>query len=183
MSCLMRASFFVVMLISIPARANFLGGDDFNDNSVDPAKWGPDNTFQATISEQNGRVEFQSPASNADIAHRPWRLNFGSYNSNWSVLVDYSNTALASNGNRDVVGLQVYNSAMNGDSIAFHSLRSLNQLCQSCYGDDIRLLIGSRIFNWVAAVGFRRRDESNHSQLRRRQQQRTKLGHVFVVRH
>src|ERR1700749_4264245 len=122
-----RAPLLLVALLAIPARGNFAGSDDFNDNSTDASKWGPGYTFQATVTEQNGRVEFLSPASYADIAHQAWLSNFDSYNSNWSVLIDYSNTPPQPGFGRDGVGLQIYNAANTADSVEFESYRYLNQ--------------------------------------------------------
>jgi hypothetical protein len=73
-------------------RAQFNGSDDFNDNSKDPARWGPDFTTGSVglLTETNGRLEFTTsgvPASSTLVA-RPWVLNFGSYNQNWEVHID-----------------------------------------------------------------------------------------------
>jgi hypothetical protein len=88
-----RVSLFAAILLACPsgvALANFSGGDDFNDNSKDGAKWGNDvfgTTGTALLTETNGRL--QLTASGTDpFAYRPWIANTGSYTANWSVQMD-----------------------------------------------------------------------------------------------
>ncbi len=81
----------VAMLLQSTGQANFGGSDNFNDNSEDLTKWNTDSGFgtpAGVLTETNGRLEFTSSGT-ADIYQaRPWKLNFGSYVSNWDVQLD-----------------------------------------------------------------------------------------------
>jgi hypothetical protein len=76
-----------------PAHANFFGSDDFNDNTVDPSKWGSDFSYGGgVLTETNSRLEYTVPTvadppgwSGVD---RPWILNHGSYVEGWAVQLD-----------------------------------------------------------------------------------------------
>jgi len=67
-------------------------GDDFDDNTKDPAKWGDDvyfSTTNITLQEVNGRVEVLKTAGlDATGVFRPWEESVGSYTQSWETAVD-----------------------------------------------------------------------------------------------
>ena len=82
----------MVASLTAECRADFNGTDDFNDNSTDPALWGPDLVAGGQLTEVNGRLEYTTigvPTGNP-VAVRPWILNFGSYTQNWEIQMDVS---------------------------------------------------------------------------------------------
>jgi hypothetical protein len=69
-------------------------GDDFNDNSKDPERWGMDNTFQGsgTIVETGGRLEFRSTqATGFHYSSRPWIASYMPYSEDWEASLDTTN--------------------------------------------------------------------------------------------
>jgi hypothetical protein len=74
------------------AQCGASGSDDFNDNTVDAAKWGADIYYlpsRSQLSETNGRLEYTAPGVLASsVAYRPWELTYGSYLSDWETQVD-----------------------------------------------------------------------------------------------
>ena len=71
--------------------ANFSGGDDFNDNSMDAGKWGIHHQDSGTaINEVNGRFEFSSPAGPYSDRSSAWEWisNGGSYTQDWTIVYD-----------------------------------------------------------------------------------------------
>ena len=82
----------MVATLTAECRADFNGTDDFNDNSTNPALWGPDLIAGGQLTEANGRLEYTTigiPTGNP-VAVRPWILNFGSYTQNWEIQIDVS---------------------------------------------------------------------------------------------
>lgn len=79
-----------LMLGAGSAWAGFVGQDDFNDNLVDPSKWGTDTQVDVgAFNETNGRLEYTASGQTAfSGARRPWVLNAGSYTQSWSVQLD-----------------------------------------------------------------------------------------------
>jgi len=101
------------------AQANFSGSDDFDDNSVDGAKWGTDFVVSATVahgvlSEANQRLEFTNDEGADTGVLRPWILNSGSYVEDWEVRTDVHlgqiDLPVISGGTHLDVGLYVYKS-------------------------------------------------------------------------
>jgi formylglycine-generating enzyme required for sulfatase activity len=81
------------MYTNTQAAANFSGSDDFNDNSVDSAKWGTDFVDpvvppHGVLREINQRLEFSNDAGIDTFTFRPWLLNSGSYVEDWEVRTD-----------------------------------------------------------------------------------------------
>ena len=74
------------------AQCGASGSDDFNDNSVDAAKWGADIYYlpsKAQLTEGNGRLEYTAPGVlSSSLAFRPWKLTYGSCLSDWDTQVD-----------------------------------------------------------------------------------------------
>ncbi len=114
------ALFFV---IAVPgAFAQLDGEDNFNDNSLDPAKWvTPDTIFgNGLLSETNQRLHYlTSGAAGAggDYATRQWQANYGRFTDDWEVQLDVTLPALALDQEDEVeIGLGVGNAADMGDS-------------------------------------------------------------------
>jgi hypothetical protein len=85
------ASSLSFLLTAPMARAD--GSDDFNDNSKDPAKWGPDSVVgQGVLSETAGVLRYTSSSGTTeDSANRLWKARFP-YNTDWAVQVDFRNS-------------------------------------------------------------------------------------------
>ena len=87
----MRTALITSLLFSfaLAARAATTVGDNFNDNSKDPTKWGTDTISVGRFSEQDGQLEFwveptiSTPLTGA--SSRPWILNQLPYDLDWSV--------------------------------------------------------------------------------------------------
>jgi hypothetical protein len=76
---------------TVRAQVQFPGTDDFNDNSKDPARWGPDYYFapvHAQLTETNSRLEYTSVGTDGQQASRPWIQSYPSYQRDWEVQVD-----------------------------------------------------------------------------------------------
>src|ERR1044071_3871848 len=91
----------VTGILANACQAQLNGRDDFNDNSKDPSRWGPDvpvpgNGCGGLLTETNGRLEF-TKSSDCDraLVLRPWILNFGSYTQDWEMQMDVSVPQLA----------------------------------------------------------------------------------------
>ena len=81
--------------INLSARVVAINGDDFNDNSKNNSKWGSDITFGTggTLAETNSRLEYTSNTASGDHGiYRPWILNQATYNSDWELIMDVSNS-------------------------------------------------------------------------------------------
>lgn len=80
-----------LLFASANSRANFSGSDDFNDNSQDLAKWGAEfgyGTPTGVLTETSGRLEFTSVGTGSTYQGRSWKLNLGSYTSDWDIQLD-----------------------------------------------------------------------------------------------
>ena len=94
--------------------ANFLGGDRFDDNVVNPAAWDSDivNGGSGVLTEINQRLEYTELTGNSidNSATRPWILNNGCYTANWEARLDVhlSNATLPNNGDERRIGLLIY---------------------------------------------------------------------------
>jgi hypothetical protein len=85
----LQLSTALALLSAASLRADFIGSDNFNDNSKDPTKWGADIVLSTGLqTETNGRLEYTQSASGFDISQRPWILNSGSYVDSWAVQMD-----------------------------------------------------------------------------------------------
>lgn len=67
--------------------------DDFNDNSKNTAKWGPDIEYLpgGTLTESSQRLNYSSNSMEGTQA-RPWILNPPRYDRDWEVVVDLAGT-------------------------------------------------------------------------------------------
>ena len=99
---------------TVPAQAQFPGTDDFNDNSEDPARWGPDFYYlpvHAQLTETNRRLEYTSIGTDGQQASRPWIQSYPSYQRDWEAQVDagVGSIALPANQSHVEFGLAVAN--------------------------------------------------------------------------
>jgi subtilase family serine protease len=71
-------------------------GDDFNDNSKDPAKWGGDEVDgKGVMTEINQRLEYTTTGvgtASHDSVDRLWRATRFPYNADWAIQIDVTNT-------------------------------------------------------------------------------------------
>lgn len=73
------------------AMANFYGVDDFNDNSMDGAKWSvSQGGVTGDFVEKNSRLEYDYGTSGS-TAVWAWEGNSGSYTEDWSISIDQYN--------------------------------------------------------------------------------------------
>ncbi|MCG3147886.1 MAG: hypothetical protein PCFJNLEI_01327 [Verrucomicrobiae bacterium] len=70
------------------------GGDDFNDNTVEPTKWGTDEQIGGgALAETGGQLQYTvTKGSKWDETLRPWVLTQFPTTSNWEVVVNVINT-------------------------------------------------------------------------------------------
>jgi hypothetical protein len=99
---------------TVHAQMQFPGTDDFNDNSKDAARWGPDFYFlpiHAQLTETNSRLEYTSVGTDEQQASRPWIQSYPSYQRDWEVQVDVGlgNISLPPNRPHVEFGLAVVN--------------------------------------------------------------------------
>lgn len=78
-----------VALCSINVLANLYGSDDFNDNTMDTAKWS--SFLDDSLHETNGRLEYYGGTGEAGSAW-VWELNTGSYVQDWTVALAVVNS-------------------------------------------------------------------------------------------
>lgn len=82
-------------VILLPSQVFATGGDDFNDNSKDPMKWGADiiPNGKCAMNEVNRRLEFTCRSASIDwneVIH-PWILTELPYDTNWDMQIDITN--------------------------------------------------------------------------------------------
>jgi|GEM_PF-7050143 len=90
-----------ILLASTPLLADIVG-DDFNNNTKDPAKWGGDMSFGtgSNLQEANGHLQFSGNGAGGIV--RPWTYSYGSYTSNWEVAADVHVGDLSLNENDEI---------------------------------------------------------------------------------
>lgn len=97
------------------------GGDDFNDRTLDAAKWGSLDTFMGVgeLDEVNGGVRYTTlgeVGSEDDYDARLWFPGAGDFSKSWTAQVDVSLPELKlSEGHEAQIGLVVLNLADPGD--------------------------------------------------------------------
>jgi len=84
-------------------------GDDFNDNSKDPAKWGTDEVKgHGHLNETNGRLEYTCGSGTAkDSSDRPWVLRRFPYDADWTIQIDATNNTSPSTNQYSSFGINV----------------------------------------------------------------------------
>jgi hypothetical protein len=86
-------------------------GDDFNDNSKDPAKWGTDEiNGNAVLTETSHVLQLTVGTGTADdFDTRPWIASFMPYTANWEVQIDLVNLSVpVANDQLASFGFSVY---------------------------------------------------------------------------
>lgn len=84
----------ILCCLILPASA-VINGDDFNDNSKNTAKWGTDITFGTggLLAETSSRLQYTSTTASGDHgSYRPWILSQASYDKDWELVMDVSNS-------------------------------------------------------------------------------------------
>lgn len=79
--------------LALPCHANPDGGDNFSDNSMDPANWAPFwQVGVGALTETKGRLEFSTSAipTDTDLAAWEWIGTVGSYTEDWELKCDLS---------------------------------------------------------------------------------------------
>ena len=95
-------------------------GDDFNDNSQDPTKWGEDYVKgHGVLTETNQRLEYTcSTGTGDDEASRLWILTRFPYNADWEIQVDVVNlTSLSADNQYSSFGFVVFSPRSYYDKI------------------------------------------------------------------
>lgn len=95
-------------------------GDDFNDNSKDPTKWGADQTAGfGVLTERNQRLEYTCAGiSLNDISYRPWIFSQFPYNADWEIQVDTANlSAPIPPFQVNSMGIQIFSPLMAGTGL------------------------------------------------------------------
>jgi hypothetical protein len=72
-------------------------GDDFNDNTKDPERWGSDIVFfgSGVLSEASGRLEFEVASETGEhYTARPWVASLMPYTADWETQVDLTNLSV-----------------------------------------------------------------------------------------
>lgn len=100
------------------------GSDDFNDNSKDPAKWGPDVvTGGGMLDETAGVLRYTSPSGPAERnVSRPWNATRFPYDTDWEVRVDcFNNSAPVGPLQVNSMGITL-ESPLSGNTYIYHEL-------------------------------------------------------------
>lgn len=98
--------------------------DDFDDERIDPAKWGPDEAdcelCDSEFVEQDGVIELLGSGGYVD---HPWIATLFPYDSDWEVHVDVENTVDPFSGGEfgqyPSIGLSVFNHSDRGDRVRY----------------------------------------------------------------
>lgn len=95
-------SFFFSILLPLVflappfSHAAISGADNFNDNIRDQTKWGASDISEGggTLTETSQRLEYTTSSPTAvQSSHRPWVLNRATYDTNWEIILDVTNSA------------------------------------------------------------------------------------------
>jgi hypothetical protein len=84
-------------------------GDNFNDNSKDPAKWGTDEVKgRGQLNETGGRLEYTcGSGSGESSSDRPWKRRRFPYNAPWEITIDATNTTSPSGSQWSSFGIHI----------------------------------------------------------------------------
>jgi hypothetical protein len=93
--------------------------DDFNDNIMDPAKWGTDDVKgRGQLNETNGRLEYTcGGGSGVSSSDRPWKLTKFPYDAPWEIVIDATNTTSPTGKQWSSFGIVVENAKNEDDWI------------------------------------------------------------------
>ncbi len=112
--------------IGLTARVVTINDDDFNDDSKNLAKWGPDFTSNdspphpdtnGSLTETNSRLEYTPTAETLGLdTYRPW-INQATYDKDWELIMDVRNSLTWSSGTHDTgMGIQIFPPGTLGQS-------------------------------------------------------------------
>lgn len=108
-------------LAPLSTHASISGGDNFNDNIRDQTKWGASDISEGggTLTETSQQLEYTtSSASAIQSSHRPWVLNRATYDTNWEITLDVTNTAAPSSEDAyATMGIEIFPPATRGRSL------------------------------------------------------------------
>ena len=107
------------LLLLCKSYAALSGSDNFDDNSKDNSKWGPDRVILGgALAETNGRLEYSSDGNAIQETRRPWILNTGDSASDWEVQLDVAvNAILPSVDQYASFGIDISNSGDLADFV------------------------------------------------------------------
>ena len=94
-------------VLALVLNAGFAGaaslGDDFNDNRLDPRKWGSDEKYgHGKLTEKNQRLEYTcAGGTSEDDLIRRWRAGNGPYDRDWEMQMDVFNSTTFTPGSTD----------------------------------------------------------------------------------
>ncbi|MDZ8119886.1 hypothetical protein [Pontiella agarivorans] len=175
-------SVIIIAMAAIPAMANFSGGDDFNGNSMDGAKWvNTETQVGCALEETNGRLELVSSTGPQDFrpVSRTWILNSGSYAQDWSMTYETMNTLDETSivNNECSIGFWITGSESNGTFVSSKNYFSFSR-DKSNYGiaehdfsvgaavDDVQVLDATkRLTNDFLAVKLTFSSKTKHLHL------------------
>ncbi len=91
----LRASVGQPVTLDCPCES-LLDGDDFNDDSTDPARWGDDYVEgNGVLDETGGRLQFTvGSGTDTDYVSRPWVASLLPYDQDWEVRIDVTNSSV-----------------------------------------------------------------------------------------
>lgn len=115
------------LLVSLTPTRVRADGDDFNDNSKNPQKWGPDTlSGNGLLLETNQRLEFRCSANTGDdVAFRPWIFSGASFGADWDAQLDLANTTTLTGDNQYTsMGIILYNPNDESDTLLLEMYHS-----------------------------------------------------------
>jgi hypothetical protein len=109
----------LILAVLSPNWAFASGGDNFDNNSRDPAKWGVDEVKgHGRLNETNGRLEYTCGTGTAlDSSDRPWIIERFPYDADWEIWVDATNNTSPSGDQYSSFGINVRSANYQGNEI------------------------------------------------------------------
>jgi hypothetical protein len=100
-------------------RVSASGGDDFNDNSMDSAKWGADEVKgRGHLNEASGRLEYTcATGTSLDSSDRPWIIERFPYDADWEIRIDATNNTIPTGSQYSSFGINVRSSVFSNDEV------------------------------------------------------------------
>jgi hypothetical protein len=113
-------NFKLTLLPAVPAPTVINLSDNFNDNAVDPTKWGTDITSgNGRLFEQNARVDYRVAAGTAsDEAMRPWVAQLP-IDADWEATIDVHNQYNPAVSHYGAIGLRLRRAGTGNEEILF----------------------------------------------------------------
>ena len=166
MSCWLGLALILVCLtgfspyILFPSQAFATGGDDFNDNSKDPMKWGADIIpyGKCAMNEVNGRLEYTCRSASVEyneVIH-PWILTELPYDTDWEMQIDITNeTNLTANGQWANFGIGVISqyTVDNGIYAGLYASTYGGLPADRGFWSQLYATVGSYNPKWIGGLG------------------------------